>query len=103
MIRTCALATLLAAGAVCLPLTGGSQPHDQLTSTKRSADQPKKTQEAPTPSSNGERVFQQNCARCHSAPEGFSPRISGTVVHHMRVRASLSQKDERELLRFLNP
>jgi cytochrome c5 len=51
----------------------------------------------------GERVFQQNCSRCHTAPEGFSPRISGTVVRHMRVRASLSQHDEQELLRFLNP
>jgi cytochrome c2 len=51
----------------------------------------------------GERVFQQNCSRCHTAPDGFSSRISGTVVRHMRVRASLSQHDEQELLRFLNP
>ena len=51
----------------------------------------------------GERIFQQQCSRCHAAPESFSPRISGTIVRHMRVRASLSQKDEQELLRFLNP
>jgi cytochrome c5 len=51
----------------------------------------------------GQRVFDQNCSRCHTAPEGFSSRISGTVVRHMRVRASLSQHDEQELLRFLNP
>jgi cytochrome c5 len=51
----------------------------------------------------GQRVFEQNCSRCHAAPDGFSPRISGTVVRHMRVRASLSQHDEQELLRFLNP
>jgi cytochrome c5 len=50
-----------------------------------------------------DRVFQQNCSRCHSAPEGFSPHISGTVVRHMRARASLSRHDEQELLRFLNP
>ena len=55
------------------------------------------------PQSEGERVFQQNCWRCHNAPESFSPRISGTVVRHMRVRASLSQHDEQELLKFLNP
>jgi len=55
------------------------------------------------PQSEGERVFQRNCWRCHSAPEGFSPRISGTIVRHMRVRASLSQHDEQELLKFLNP
>ena len=51
----------------------------------------------------GQRVFDENCSRCHTAPDGFSPRISGTVVRHMRVRASLSQHDEQELLRFLNP
>jgi cytochrome c5 len=57
----------------------------------------------PAKQSEGERVFHQNCSRCHSAPEGFSPRISGTIVRHMRVRGNLSQKDERALLEFLNP
>ncbi len=55
------------------------------------------------PQDEGGRIFQQQCSRCHTAPDGFSPRISGTVVRHMRVRASLSQHDEQELLRFLNP
>lgn len=54
-------------------------------------------------SSDGQRVFEQNCSRCHSAPQGFSPSISGTIVRHMRVRASLSKDDEKALLRFLNP
>ncbi|HEY0758844.1 MAG TPA: hypothetical protein VGD59_06270 [Acidisarcina sp.] len=51
----------------------------------------------------GEAIFKQQCSRCHNAPDGFSPRISGTVLRHMRVRASLSRHDEQELLRFLNP
>jgi len=51
----------------------------------------------------GGRIFEQNCSRCHTAPESFSPRITGTIARHMRVRASLSQHDEQELLRFLNP
>jgi cytochrome c5 len=51
----------------------------------------------------GEHVFQQHCSRCHTAPDGFSPRIAGTVVLHMRVRASLSQHEEEMLLRFFNP
>lgn len=51
----------------------------------------------------GERVFEQHCSRCHTAPDGFSPRITGTIVRHMRVRASLSQHEEEELLRFFNP
>jgi hypothetical protein len=53
--------------------------------------------------SEGERIFAQNCSRCHATPDGFSTRISGTVVRHMRVRASLSKHDEQELLRFFNP
>jgi cytochrome c5 len=60
-------------------------------------------QKAGQSSDEGERVFAQNCSRCHNAPDGFSPRISGTVVRHMRVRAGLSQHDAEELLRFFNP
>jgi cytochrome c5 len=51
----------------------------------------------------GQRIFEQNCSRCHTTPDGFSPHISGTVVMHMRVRASLSQADAQALLRFFNP
>jgi cytochrome c5 len=64
------------------------------------------TTKAPAPKSQeseGQRIFEQQCSRCHNAPEGFSPQISGTIVRHMRVRASLSQHDEEELLHFLNP
>ena len=59
-------------------------------------------QPAAQPQNEGERVFQQNCYRCHNAPEGFSPRITGTIVRHMRVRASLSQRDEQALLKYFN-
>ena len=52
---------------------------------------------------DGQRVFEQNCARCHDAPQGFSPRVAGTITKHMRVRANLSKQDEQALLRFLNP
>ncbi len=51
----------------------------------------------------GERKFQENCSRCHTAPEQLSPRIAGTVLRHMRVRASLSAEDERDILRYLAP
>jgi len=51
----------------------------------------------------GEKKFQQNCSRCHNAPESFSPRIAGTIVRHMRVRASLSKQDAEAILHFLNP
>jgi cytochrome c5 len=60
-----------------------------------------KTETAPT--DRGEQVFKQNCARCHDAPQSFSPRITGTIVRHMRVRASLNAEDEKALLHYLNP
>jgi mono/diheme cytochrome c family protein len=51
----------------------------------------------------GQEVFNQNCSRCHNAPEGFSQSVSGTIAMHMRVRANLSDADYKALLRFLNP
>jgi mono/diheme cytochrome c family protein len=51
----------------------------------------------------GERKFQANCGRCHTFPEQLSPSLTGTVVRHMRVRASLSAQDEKDILRFLAP
>lgn len=53
-------------------------------------------------SDRGQKVFRQNCARCHNPPEGFPPSISGTVALHMRVRANLSEPDYKSLLMYLN-
>lgn len=61
----------------------------------------KKTAQVAGP--DGQQVFEQNCSRCHNPPEGFSPRISGTIALHMRVRANLSDADYKALLHFLNP
>jgi cytochrome c5 len=51
----------------------------------------------------GQQVFERNCARCHNAPEGLPPSISGTVAMHMRVHAGLSDADYKALRQFLNP
>jgi mono/diheme cytochrome c family protein len=53
--------------------------------------------------SRGEAVFKRNCARCHEAPQGFPPQIAGTIIRHMRVRASLSAQDEKAVMEFMNP
>jgi cytochrome c5 len=53
--------------------------------------------------SPGERAFQNNCSRCHYAPETLNPRITGTVVRHMRVRANLSAEDERLIMSYFAP
>jgi cytochrome c5 len=57
----------------------------------------------PVTPDRGQRVFQENCGRCHSAPEGLSPSASGAVARHMRVRANLSEADFKALLHFVNP
>jgi cytochrome c5 len=51
----------------------------------------------------GEKVFANNCSRCHRTPMTIPPRITGTVIMHMRVRARLSHADEQALLRYLAP
>jgi cytochrome c5 len=51
----------------------------------------------------GQQKFEANCSRCHTAPEQLAPSLTGTVVRHMRVRASLSAQDEKDILRFLAP
>jgi cytochrome c5 len=73
-------------------------PPETQASTKPTPD--KKQQQH---QDNGARIFEQNCNRCHNAPDGFSPRISGTIVRQMRICANLSAEEEKELLRFLNP
>lgn len=51
----------------------------------------------------GERLFQINCGRCHRVPEQISPKIAGSIVRHMRVRAMLSAEDEKQILKYLAP
>ena len=87
--------------AAAVPLfaiqSSDSQPdtaHHGKRTTKTSQSQPAEQE--------GERVFEQNCARCHNAPDGFSPRITGTIVQHMRVRANLSAHEEKVLLHYFN-
>jgi len=99
------LGIAVAASAFAVPLAAALQA--QADSAAKAAPAP--VHQAATKAtavqvhSAGERIFIQNCSRCHTAPEGFSPSISGTVVRHMRVRASLSRHDEQELLRYFNP
>jgi mono/diheme cytochrome c family protein len=69
------------------------------------AAQPSKQdkQSRPEPVRDGDTVFRQNCARCHTAPDAFPRQITTAVVRHMRVRANLSEEDARALLKFFNP
>jgi len=89
------LATLAIGATVAVGQTDSpqQQPHDKMSAKPANAAN----------HDRGQQVFEQNCARCHNAPEGFSSNISGTVAMHMRVRAGLSDADYKALRRFLNP
>lgn len=99
--RLCA--ALLAGAATATLATGIRAQQTPAASTPKTVA-PKPPQATQShEESDGERVFAANCSRCHTAPDGFSQHISGTVVRHMRMRASLSAEDEKALLRFFNP
>ncbi len=94
------LAAAIALASV-MPVVYARQEYSQDKQSSAHKDRAK--QGRSSEQSEGEKKFKENCSRCHETPQGFSPRISGTVLRHMRVRASLSEHDEREILRFLNP
>lgn len=49
----------------------------------------------------GEQRFHANCGRCHAAPRKFPPRMMGTVLRHMRVRATITAEDQRLILFYM--
>jgi cytochrome c5 len=74
--------------------------------SQKTAEATQQTVQPKAPSGSaetGDQVFAANCSRCHAAPMSLSPRITGTVIMHMRVRARLSKRDEQLLLKYLAP
>jgi mono/diheme cytochrome c family protein len=67
------------------------------------AQQPASKPAPLTAAQRGERVFADNCSRCHRPPMTIPPQATGTVIMHMRVRARLSSRQEQDLLRYLAP
>jgi cytochrome c5 len=94
------LGATLSTGEFLSAAQNGSQGAKHVSNQDNKPSRPKR---ADNGQDEGERVFAANCARCHNAPEGFSPRIAGTITRHMRVRANLSPEEERAVLRFFNP
>ena len=93
-VRALTLVALLA-GLACFAQTGGQTKPTQAAAAPAAGAHP--------PVDRGERAYNANCSRCHYAPETLNPRITGTIVRHMRVRANLSAADERAILHYLNP
>lgn len=94
---------LIAALCLVTALPGLSASEPKQRDSKTSTHQTAQRDAGPATTGEGEQKFKQNCSRCHGAPQELSTRTSGTVLRHMRVRASLSERDERDILKFLNP
>ena len=99
-----AISALVASASTLAPAqpSPGKRPH----TNSAAAPDPASQQPAPqnhTQQDPGERAFRNNCGRCHTPPEQLAPRITGTVLRHMRVRANLSAEDERKILSYLAP
>ncbi len=88
--------------ALAAAQNNNSPPKQQLTEPSKTHDaqQPSKTVD---PAAKGEKRFEINCVRCHRAPDNISPRISKTILQHMRVRAMLTQEDEYYILKYIAP
>ena len=99
---------MVVAATAFLPLLAAASQNQQAQNQQAQDSQQQGSPAAqnamrPAGPDRGQQVFDQNCSRCHNPPEGFSPRISGTIALHMRVRANLSAQDYKALLHFLNP
>lgn len=69
----------------------------------QTAPSPSTQANAPNQSAQGEKLFRTNCGRCHNPPENLSPREVRAAVRHMRVRAVLTDEQERLIVKFLAP
>jgi cytochrome c5 len=49
----------------------------------------------------GEKRFHSNCGRCHLAPPKFPPRMTATIIRHMRVRAMITDEEMRLILKYM--
>jgi cytochrome c5 len=71
--------------------------------TSPAATGPARSQTTAMAADPGEKVFAANCARCHTPPMTLNPRVTGTILMHMRTRARLCSKDQKLLLQYLAP
>lgn len=58
-------------------------------------DNPRKTTVDP------DDAYKNNCIRCHSAVRQYSPRMTATIVTHMRVRANMTAEETQAILQYL--
>lgn len=47
-------------------------------------------------------AYKNNCTRCHTSIQRYSPRMTKTIVMHMRMRANLNEDTAQAILEYLN-
>lgn len=97
------LAVALLALATCLTMMAAAKTGDGKADEKDSAAvtaTTHATQDDPM-RLEGEKRFHSNCGRCHAAPPKFPSRMMGTIIRHMRVRATLSDEDMHLILHYM--
>ena len=50
---------------------------------------------------DGDKLFKENCSRCHQSPGDFPPAQTATIMRHMRVRANLTADETKAIYEFL--
>ena len=86
-------AVILAAAAPIMP-SGEGKSTSPAASDRSAQDDTLRLQ--------GEKRFRANCGRCHAAPPKFAPRMTATIVRHMRVRATLTDEDMHLIIRYMS-
>ena len=89
------------AALLALTLLAGARPKGGPSGSGPSAGKPAGTEVAVKPEVDGDVAYKANCTRCHTAPKKFSEREMVTVMRHMRVRANLTEAEEKAILRYL--
>jgi len=98
---------LLLAAAMLLGMTAGASNKSKDKDKDVPKDSASATATAPATAQDenmrteGEKRFRSNCARCHTSPPKFPPRMMATIVRHMRVRAVITDQDMRLILRYM--
>lgn len=89
------LAAAIAIGGCVLSLP-------KATKTLGAADRPQPAA-AGQAQKGGAQLWAENCMRCHNmrSPESYSDAEWNVAMHHMRVRANLTEADYKAILQFL--
>lgn len=73
------------------------------TTEHAATEQTRQHSTKPTNANDGERKFAIHCGRCHNPPQDLSPKAAPAVLRHMRVRAMLTEEDEKAILNYIAP